>query len=49
MVGASAPSGGSGTAEAKFAAMEAAGMYVVRSPADMGRKVAEVLKTKGKK
>ncbi len=37
-------SGGSGTAEAKFAAMTAAGVHVVRSPADIGKKVAEVLK-----
>lgn len=36
-------SGGAGTAEAKFAAMEAAGVHVVRSPAEIGRKVAEVL------
>ena len=36
-------SGGKGTAEAKFQAMEAAGIHVVRSPADMGSKVREVL------
>ena len=36
-------SGGQGTAEAKFAAMEEAGMHVVRSPAELGSKVAEVL------
>jgi len=36
-------SGGKGTAEAKFNAMEDAGIHVVRSPADMGSKVAEVL------
>ena len=40
-------SGGQGTAEAKFAAMEDAGMYVVRSPAELGSKVAEVLGYKG--
>ena len=36
-------SGGKGTAEAKFQAMEAAGVHVVRSPAEMGKKVREVL------
>jgi succinyl-CoA synthetase alpha subunit len=36
-------SGGKGTAEAKFQAMEAAGIHVVRSPADMGSKMVEVL------
>ncbi len=36
-------SGGSGTAEAKYAALEAAGVATVRSPAEMGRRVAEVL------
>lgn len=36
-------SGGKGTAEAKFQAMEAAGIHVVRSPADMGSKMMEVL------
>lgn len=35
-------SGGSGTAEAKFQAMEAAGVHVVKSPAEMGSKVKEV-------
>ncbi len=34
-------SGGTGTAAAKFAALEAAGVATVRSPADMGRKVQE--------
>ncbi len=37
-------SGGAGTAEAKFAAMEAAGVHVVRSPAEMGKKVKEIRK-----
>jgi len=36
-------SGGKGTAEAKFQAMEAAGVHVVRSPAELGAKVKEVL------
>jgi len=38
-------SGGKGTAEAKFQAMEAANVHVVRSPADMGNKMREVLGT----
>jgi succinyl-CoA synthetase alpha subunit len=37
-------SGGSGTAEAKFAAMEAAKIATVRSPADIGKKMKELLK-----
>ncbi len=36
-------SGGRGTAEAKFEALESAGVHVVRSPAEMGRRMAEVL------
>ncbi len=36
-------SGGQGTAESKFAALEAAGVHIVRSPAEMGKKMAEVL------
>ena len=36
-------SGGKGTAEAKFQAMEAAGVHVVRSPAEMGKKMQAVL------
>lgn len=36
-------SGGKGTAEAKFQAMEAAGIHVVRSPANMGSKMMEIL------
>jgi succinyl-CoA synthetase alpha subunit len=37
-------SGGQGTAASKFAALEDAGVHIVRSPATMGRKMAEVLR-----
>ena len=36
-------SGGQGTADAKYRALEEAGVQVVRSPAEMGRRMAEVL------
>ncbi|MBW1877934.1 MAG: succinate--CoA ligase subunit alpha [Deltaproteobacteria bacterium] len=36
-------SGGQGTAESKFAALQAAGVHIVRSPGDMGSKMREVL------
>ncbi len=36
-------SGGQGTAEAKYAAMTAAGIHIVRSPAEMGSKLAELI------
>ncbi len=36
--------GGKGTASEKMAAMAAAGIHVVKSPADIGAKIAEVLK-----
>ncbi len=36
-------SGGKGTAAEKFAALKAAGVKIVRSPADMGKAVAELL------
>jgi succinyl-CoA synthetase alpha subunit len=36
-------SGGQGRAEDKFRAMEEAGVHIVRSPAEMGRRMAEVL------
>lgn len=35
--------GGKGTAAEKFSVLEAAGVHTVRSPADMGKKVQEVL------
>jgi len=37
-------SGGKGTAEAKFAALEAAGCKISRSPADMGVTMQSMLK-----
>jgi succinyl-CoA synthetase alpha subunit len=40
-------SGGQGGAEDKYAAMEDAGVHVVRSPAEMGSKMVEVLKAAG--
>ncbi len=36
-------SGGAGTAESKFAALEAAGVSIVRSPTEMGNRMVEVL------
>ncbi len=36
-------SGGQGTAEGKFAALQAAGVHIIRTPAEMGRKMKEVL------
>jgi succinyl-CoA synthetase alpha subunit len=35
--------GGKGTAAEKFAALEAAGVHTVRSPAVMGEKIGEVM------
>jgi succinyl-CoA synthetase alpha subunit len=40
--------GGKGTAAEKFKALEAAGVHTVRSPAEMGKRIAEVLAQKGK-
>jgi len=37
-------SGGTGTAEAKFEALQKAGAHIVRSPADIGKKMSEILK-----
>jgi succinyl-CoA synthetase alpha subunit len=39
-------SGGSGTAEAKYEALEKAGVRTVRSPAEIGRKMQEVLQAR---
>jgi succinyl-CoA synthetase alpha subunit len=36
-------SGGEGTAESKMAAMTAAGIHVVKSPAEIGATMAKVL------
>lgn len=38
--------GGKGTAKEKFAALEAAGVHTVRSPADIGKAVSEVMKNR---
>jgi succinyl-CoA synthetase alpha subunit len=42
-------SGGRGTAEAKFAALEAAGVRTSRSPADLGATIAECLRGGGRR
>ena len=36
-------SGGSGTADSKYAALETAGIATVRSPADIGSRMAELI------
>jgi succinyl-CoA synthetase alpha subunit len=38
--------GAEDTAEAKMKIMEECGIYVVKSPADIGKKMAEVVKKK---
>ena len=40
-------SGGKGTASEKMAALEAAGIHVVKAPSDMGKKIEEVWKARG--
>ena len=40
-------SGGKGTAQAKFDAMDAAGIYVEKNPAKMGAKMKQILEEKG--
>jgi succinyl-CoA synthetase alpha subunit len=42
-------SGGKGTAADKFAALERAGVRTVKSPADLGKAIAEQLAKKGRK
>ncbi len=42
-------SGGKGTAADKFKALERAGVRTVKSPADLGKAIAEQLGKKGKK
>jgi succinyl-CoA synthetase alpha subunit len=42
-------SGGKGTAAEKMKAMKAAGIHVVKSPADLGATVAKLIKHKGKR
>jgi succinyl-CoA synthetase alpha subunit len=37
--------GGAGTAEGKYQALDAAGVATVRSPALLGRAIAELLRT----
>ena len=39
-------SGGKGTAEEKFTALERAGVLVEKNPAEIGRRVQEILKAK---
>ena len=41
-------SGGKGTAAAKFAALSAAGVYIVRSPAELGTEMLKQMKARGK-
>ena len=41
-------SGGKGTAAGKYAALEAAGVATVRSPAEIGQRMAELLGLRGR-
>jgi len=41
-------SGGKGTAAAKFAALSAAGVHIVKSPAQLGTAMYDVMKSMGK-
>lgn len=41
-------SGGKGTAAAKFAALNSAGVYIVKSPAQLGSAMLDAMKSAGK-